>query len=239
MHILKTTLLCGAWRRLCPADWPPGFHTSAFGSTSQYQVTRRKRTSPSSAHSNVHLSIFTSFRVFAVLRGCTHKPIGGGVTSGRCFILPQMFTAYTPSHSRPHKSAAVAGGGAKGPWSLCGPGPVSRGTAVDQISQARRPSVAIRAPACRPKGSAERAAEEMKNEILLLCSLFFLLHLSSISCYYYYTIYLSLSLSPPLPGVAVPAVLPFLSSLHTVHPLLWTLFKHSCWLAAGSACNLF
>lgn len=120
-----------------------------------------------------------------------------------------MFAAYTRSHYRPHKSAAAAGSGAKGPWSLCGPGPVSRGTAVDQISQARRPSFAIRALSCRPKGSAERAGEEMKNEIFLLRSLFFLLLLSSISRYYYYSIYLSLLLccfwtfSPPLPGAAV------------------------------------
>lgn len=161
-----------------------------------------------------------------------------------------MFAAYTRSHYRPHKSAAAAGGGAKGPWSLCGPGPVTRGTAVDQISQARRPSFAIRALSCRPKGSAERAGEEMKNEILLLRSLFFLLLLSSISCYYHYSIYLSLSCSAVF-GLFLPHFLVLLFkfllpcflfpalSPHRRPTAISTLWKHSFWLAAVSPCNLF
>lgn len=149
-----------------------------------------------------------------------------------------MFAAYIRSHYRPHKSAATAGGGAKGPWSLCGPGPVTRGTAVDQISQARRPSFAIRALSCRPKGSAERAGEEMKNEILLLRSLFFLLLLSSISCYYYYSIYLSLSLALLFLDLFSPTswccclnssspAFSFLPFLHTADPLLSLLFGNT------------
>lgn len=160
-----------------------------------------------------------------------------------------MFAAYTRSHYRPHKSAAAAGSGAKGPWSLCGPGPVSRGTAVDQISQARRPSFAIRALSCRPKGSAERAGEEMKNEILLHRSLFSS-SFSHPSLVIIITLFISLSCSavfgPFLPHFLVllffflqPCFLFPALSPHRRPTAISTLWKHSCWLAAVSPCNLF
>lgn len=48
------------------------------------------------------------------------------------------------------------------------------------------------------------------------------------------TLFISLSLSPPLPGAAAPFAFSFLARLPTIHPLLSPLFKHSCWLAAVS-----
>lgn len=144
---------------------------------------------------NAHLSIFTSIRVFTAPRGSAHKPIGG-------HIWTVFYTAANVHslHTFPLQAPQICWCGRRRckrslepVWSRSrfqGNGSRSNlpGPAGHRLLLERRPA--------GQRGSAERAAEEMKNEILLLCSLFFLLLLSSISCYYYYTIYLSRSLSP-------------------------------------------